>query len=264
MRVPASLRLPEVRDVVDLDDPAVTELHRRIIERKGFLRRLYVDSYRELDRWLPRHRPRRIIELGSGGGFIKQVIPDAVTSDVLDISGIDLRFSALEMPFENESVDAFCMIDVLHHIPDVRRFMAEAGRCLRPGGRLVMIEPANTAWGRFVYQRFHHEPFDPAGSWSLQGNGPLSTANGAIPWIVFVRDRREFDRAFPNLEVVHMRPHMPVRYLLSGGLSLRQLVPSFAYTAVKGLEAALRPFDAFLGMFYTIVVERNGQAGRRP
>lgn len=61
-----------------------------------------------------------------------------------------------------------------------------------------------------------------------------------------------------------MRPHMPVRYLLSGGLSLRQLVPSFAYTAVKGLEAALRPFDAFLGMFYTIVVERNGQAGRRP
>ena len=259
MRWLAPLRLPEVRDVVDLDDPAVTELHRRIIERKPFLRRLYVDTYRELERWLPQRRPRRIIELGSGGGFIKQVIPDAVTSDVLDVAGLDLRFSALDMPFENESVDAFCMIDVLHHLPDARRFLAEADRCLRRGGRLVMIEPANTAWSRFVYQRFHHEAFDPEGSWSPQGRGPLSTANGAIPWIVFVRDRREFDRAFPHLEVIHLRPHTPVRYLLSGGLSMRQLAPSFAYAAVKGLEAALRPLDAFLGMFYTVVVQRNGQ-----
>lgn len=253
----ACLRLAELRDVDDLDDPAVTELHRRIIERKPFLRRLYVDFYRELERWLPRRRPRRIIELGSGGGFIKQVIPDVITSDVLELQELDLRFSALDMPFEDGSIDGLCMIDVFHHLPDARRFLAEADRCLRPGGRIVMIEPANTAWGRFVYQRFHHERFDPSGTWSLDPGGPLSAANGAIPWIVLVRDRREFERTFPRLKLIHLRPHTPVRYVLSGGLSMRQMAPGFAYRVIRGIETVTRPFHGVLGMFYTIVVERD-------
>ncbi|MBK8443443.1 MAG: hypothetical protein IPL35_08515 [Sphingobacteriales bacterium] len=52
-----------------------------------------------------------------------------------------------------------------------------------------MSEPANTAWGRFFYQNFHHEPFQPeAASWEIPSTGPLSGANGALPWIIFKRD----------------------------------------------------------------------------
>lgn len=253
----AWLRSPEAPAIDDLDDAAVVGLHSGIIRRKLFLRRLYVDFYRTIEQWLPQGCTKRVVELGSGGGFIKEVIPEVITSDVVPVGGLDMCFSALEMPFGDASVDAFCMMDVLHHLPDVRRFLTEADRCLRPGGRIVMIEPANTAWGRFVYQKFHHEAFDPTGPWDLQPGGPLSTANGAIPWIVFVRDRQELARALPHLRLVHLRPHTPVRYLLSGGLSMRQLAPNFSYAVIKRIEGLLRPLYGCLGMFYTIVLERE-------
>lgn len=48
------------------------------------------------------------------------------------------------MPFQDKSVSAFMMIDVLHHIKDSRQFFKEMQRCLKPGGKIVMIEPANT------------------------------------------------------------------------------------------------------------------------
>jgi len=39
------------------------------------------------------------------------------------------------------SLRAIVMTDVLHHIPNVESFFAEAARCVRPGGVIVMIEP---------------------------------------------------------------------------------------------------------------------------
>lgn len=147
----AWLRFPEAPAIDDLDDPAVVGLHSGIIRRKPCLHRLYVDFYRTIEQWLPQGLTKRVVKLGSGGGFIKEVTPEIITSDVVPVTGLDMCFSALEMPFGDASVDAFCMMDVLHHRPDVRRFLAEADRCLRPGGRIVMIEPANTAWGRFVH-----------------------------------------------------------------------------------------------------------------
>jgi SAM-dependent methyltransferase len=163
------------------------------------------------------------------------------------------------MPFERASVDAFFMFDVLHHITDPRAFFREALRCLKIGGRIVMIEPANTLWSRFIYKNFHHELFDTQAKWemdSLQETGPLSHGNGALPWIIFSRDRRVFENEFPSLRIVRMRNHTPLRYLLSGGLTLRQLVPSFTYPAVKAIEYALSPVNNLLGMFQTIELEK--------
>ena len=36
------------------------------------------------------------------------------------------------------------MVNTLHHLPDVKVFLAEASRCLQPGGTISMIEPWNT------------------------------------------------------------------------------------------------------------------------
>jgi len=160
------------------------------------------------------------------------------------------------MPFEQASVDAFFMIDVLHHIAEPRAFFAEALRCLKVGGKIVMIEPANTLWSRFIYKNFHHEAFDPRADWVLQQAGSLSQANGALPWIIFSRDRKIFEDEFPSLRVVRVETHTPFRYLLSGGLTLRQLVPSFTYPAVKAIEYVLSPLRAFLGMFQTIELQK--------
>ena len=42
------------------------------------------------------------------------------------------------------SLDGIVMTDVLHHIPDCTSLFHEAARVIRPGGRVVMIEPWNT------------------------------------------------------------------------------------------------------------------------
>ena len=121
---------------------------------------------------------------------------------------------------------------------------------------MIMIEPANTFWGRFIWKNFHHEPFNPDGEWSVDGNDPLFSANEALPWIVFVRDNEKLRRDFPLLKVLSMRCHSPLRYLLSGGVSLKQLLPSFCYPAIKGLELIASPLNQYLGMFMTIAVEK--------
>ena len=124
------------------------------------------------------------------------------------------------------SLRAIVMTNVLHHLPDVASFFGEATRVVRPGGAIVMIEPWVTPWSRVIYTVLHHEPFDPtAAEWRVSGNGPLSGANGALPWILFERDRSRFEREFPALRVASITPGMPFRYLLSGGFTSGGMYP---------------------------------------
>ncbi len=256
MKIIEWLKLSETRCVEDLDDPAVSLLHAEIIQKKPFLRKIYVDFYRQFAKAVSDPKGKVLVELGSGGGFIKEIIGNVITSDILELPNVDRVFSAIEMPFEQGTVDAFFMIDVLHHITNPRAFFTEALRCLKIGGKIVMVEPANTVWSRFVYTKFHHEAFDIAGKWRLEKAGPLSQGNGALPWIIFSRDRKVFEKEFPSLKIAKMRNHTPLRYLLSGGLTLRQLAPSFTYPGVKAMEYVLSPVRDLVGMFQTIELEK--------
>ena len=257
MKLLELLRLPETGNIENIDDTATTVLHGQIIRSKPFLRKLYRDFYRQLQKAIPEYENKVIVEVGSGGGFLKEVISNATTSDVFDLPGIDMVFSALEMPFEESSIDAILMFDVLHHLPDPRAFFREAVRCLRPSGKVIMIEPANTLWSRFIYMNFHHELFDTNAGWEQNKTGPLSQANGAIPWIIFRRDREIFEKEFPTLRIIRIRRHTPLRYLLSGGFTLRQLAPSFTYPLLKFLELMLSPVNALLAMFETIELQKT-------
>jgi SAM-dependent methyltransferase len=258
MKIIEWLKLPETSRVRNLDDPAVTLLHAGIIQKKLFLKKLYVDFYKQFLKAVPEPQKKVLVELGSGGGFIKEVIPNVATSDILELPGVDNIFSVINMPFEATSIDAFFMVDVLHHIIDPKAFFREALRTLKPAGKIVMIEPANTLWARFIYKNFHHERFDTDAKWEMEEAGPLSNGNGAIPWIIFSRDRDVFESEFPSLRVVAIRNHTPLRYLLSGGLTLRQLLPSFSYPIVKAVEYLLSPINDLLGMFQTIELQKVG------
>lgn len=52
-----------------------------------------------------------------------------------------LRGDALNLPFEDGSVDAVVMLDIVEHIADPAAVLAEARRVLRPGGSLVVSVP---------------------------------------------------------------------------------------------------------------------------
>ncbi|MGA2915010.1 MAG: methyltransferase domain-containing protein [Sedimentisphaerales bacterium] len=250
------LRQPQSKKIGNLDDPQATVLHSQIIKEKVFLKNLYTDFYKIFRKSIAPDSCK-MIELGSGGGFIKEVIPNAITSDIMNVPNIDMVFSAEQMPFENNSVDAFFMIDVLHHIKKPKVFLAEAQRCLKSGGKMIMIEPANTVWYRLIIKNFHHEVFDTLAEWEMNKTGRLSDANGALAWIIFQRDREIFESEFKSLRVKSINFHTPFKYILSGGLTYRQFVPSFMYGFVKFLEICLSPFNKWIGMFETIVLEKQ-------
>lgn len=129
-----------------LDNPETTLFHAQLIKNKPYLHNMYQDYYLWFKKQLTPIKQKTIVELGSGGGFIKEIIPNAITSDILRLPNIDKRFSALSMPFDKNSVDAFVMINVLHHMKNAKKFFSESNRCLKKNGKILMIEPANTLW----------------------------------------------------------------------------------------------------------------------
>lgn len=244
---------------VAIDDPRLVSLRRRLIREKTFLRRIYQEWYAAIVAALPAG-DGPVLELGSGGGFLDESVPGLITSELRECPHVRLALDGQLLPFAGGSLRGIVMVDVLHHLPESRRFVREAARCVRPGGRVVMIEPWVSAWSSLVYSRLHHEPFRPeADEWEFPRGGPLSAANMALPWIMFVRDRAQFEREFPQWRVVSIIPFMPFRYLLSGGVSMRGLAPAWTFGFWRAFERILDPLNHRLGMFAQIVLERTAE-----
>jgi SAM-dependent methyltransferase len=242
-----------------LDAPATTAARRDIIARKRLLHAFYDTAYEWFSSRSTTLPTGRKIELGSGAGHIKETMPDVQTSDIMPLPFVDMVVDATAQPFGDGTLSAIYMIDTLHHIPDVSRFLSEAERTLAPGGRIIMQEPANSTFGRFIYRNFHHEAFEPSATrWSFPSTGPLSSANGALPWIVFERDRAVFKQRHPTLRLVELEYCHPLLYLASGGFSARQMLPDCATKPLLALEKLLRPLNRRIGMFVRIVVEKQG------
>jgi SAM-dependent methyltransferase len=105
-------------------------------------------------------RGRRVLDLGCGpGNLLDFLVPHGDTYGS-DFSADALRFCTgrgyrrlfradfQRLPLKSSSFDLVTCIDVLEHIEDDRRAVAELQRILRPGGILVVSVPAFQAlWG---------------------------------------------------------------------------------------------------------------------
>ena len=242
----------------DLDSPQATLFNREIILNKRFLNRLYTEWYDWFIRQAQTCGNGICLEIGSGGGFLKKMFPQVITSDVLELPFVDIVCNAERLPFADNSLACIMMLNVFHHIPRPYLFLEEAQRCLIPGGKILMIEPANSFLGRFIYTRFHHEPFDPKGGWEINPGNPLSNSNQALPYIYFERDVKLFSERFPQLRINSIRRHTPLLYIVSGGLSRKALLPSAMYGTVKFIEQMISPFNRQLGLFCSIELMVSG------
>ncbi len=240
----------------DLDDPKATLAHRDIILQKPFLKQLYNDWYSVFIKRSKQVKGGKYLEIGSGGGFLKDVFPEVVTSDILDLPNVDMVFSAEEMPFKENELASIVMLNVFHHIPKPHLFLKEAQRTLIKGGKIIMTEPANSNLGRFIYKRFHHEPFEEKGAREIKAGNPLSNSNQALPYIYFERDLDLFKKEFPQLKINSIKYHSPFSYVISGGVSRSAMLPFFMYNFVKGVEWLFSPFAKQLGLFCTIEIEK--------
>jgi SAM-dependent methyltransferase len=198
-----------------------------------------------------------LLELGSGGSYLKDLEPSMITSDV--VAGVaDRVVDGRALPFPDASLKAILLTHVFHHIPDVEAFFREAQRTLVPGGVISMIEVAHTPLARFFFRNFHHEPYrDELEEWSFLQQDAMMDSNQALSWMVFVRDRDELRKRFPDLEVETFSFLPWLSYQFSGGVTGKCLVPDFLAPLMIGLEKLLRPFSPVFALHWHIRVRRK-------
>lgn len=244
---------------VHLDDPSRSAELQRIIQGKPALKRLYGETYARYAACLARCPAEGLaVELGSGGGFVKDVLPEVITSDVIPYPDVDRVVDGTAMPFADGSVRALFLLNVLHHIPDVSAFLRECERVLMPGGRVLVADQYPGFVGKFVYRHLHHEPFDmQATEWRFPSKGPLSDANGALAWIVFERDRARFEREHPALRLDAFVRHTPLRYWLAGGLKRWSLLPNALFSAATWVDRALLRLSPRFASFLDVELVRR-------
>lgn len=248
---------PLARDLnIDASETAI--IRKRIIREKPFLRMVYHEWYQSIINSLPRDKTGPILELGSGGGFLKDYMPGLITSEILQIDDVDIILDGQWLPFKKATLQGIVMVDVFHHMPCTKSFIADAAFCVKPGGFMIMIEPWNTQWSQLVYRYLHHEPFNPTvKNWEFSKGGPLSQANSALPWMVFERDRNKFEREFPQWLIHEKTLHTPFCYLISGGVSWRSFMPDRLFKACRKIEDLLHPWMHHLAMFAKVVLFRT-------
>ena len=249
---------------VDIESDARIAVHREILREKKMIRQVFSEIYRlcaDLDGRLFSGAGRRV-ELGSGASLMKDFFPAVVTTDVRPARHLDLVLDALSLPFRDRSVRAFYAIDCFHHLPDPDRFFAELSRALVPGGGCILIEPYYGPVARLLYKRlFASEDFDTGQKeWGAdKGMGSMRGANQALSYVVFTRDRKIFEARYPGLEILAERPlDSYLRYLASGGLNFRPLLPAATAPLLRLCEQALRPLSRLLALHHVIVL------GKRP
>jgi SAM-dependent methyltransferase len=239
------------------------EEHRRAWEGNPALRTLYAEWYGRLAAELPPPALGPRLELGSGPGFARQFIPDLELSDIVRAPWHDREASADALPFGDATLGALVLFDVLHHLPDPRRFFTEATRVLRPGGRIVMCEPYVSPLSYPVYKFLHDEPLalgvDPLAPAGTNGARDPFDSNQAIPSLLFGRRRRAFAEAFPELAVRSVARLSGPSYPASGGFSRRPLLPQPLWSALHAIESRL-PEAAFrlFGFRILVVIEKLG------
>jgi SAM-dependent methyltransferase len=237
------------------------ELHRRSWASNEAIRTLYRRWYGQIRERLPAASLGPWLEIGSGPGFAREVIPELQLSDVVKAPWHDHEIAAEALPFSAAALGALVLLDVLHHLEWPDRFLAEAARVLRPGGRLVLLEPYVGPLSFAVYKIFHQERCDfgpePLGGDLTRGDDPFD-GNQALPTKLFFRRRQQLAGRYPELHLLELERLAGPAYPASGGLSRRPLLPLPLWRALLRAEDAL-PRAAFriLGFRLLAVLERR-------
>lgn len=254
---------PRIRRL-DVNSSDLIAVHRDILQEKPLLRSAFDTFYREMIEANEKHLTASgfELELGSGVGFLKQLRPKVITSDVRDIPSVDRRIDALAIDLPDDSVRVIYAINVFHHLADPRRFFSELCRVLKPGGGCVLVEPHNGLASSFLHRHLHKdEQFEPdAAAWTnSESRGPMSGANQALSYVVFDRDRGQFEEEYGDkLEIAYRGYSLnALRYFFSGGLNFRQMLPSFADPVLRFLERAAKPLARHWSLHQIIVLRKQ-------
>lgn len=99
------------------------------------------------------------LDVGCGGAWLSQKLvarkQNVISMDISDINPIKaikknpsayhhaLVADVFELPFKQDSVDCIVASEIIEHVPDPKKFLAELFNVLKPGGKLIVTTPYN-------------------------------------------------------------------------------------------------------------------------
>jgi SAM-dependent methyltransferase len=234
--------------------------YRAAWERKPALRAVYRDYYKRMASWI---QGGPTIEVGAGSANLKEALPQTCISDVVPSPWLDLALDAQALPFRNAAIANLVGVDVLHHFERPYDFLREAARVLRPGGRIVLVEPAITPLSWLIFKATHPEPVrlraDPFSTGGCASSRDPMDSNQALPTLLFARrNRARLQDEFPALRVVHRERLSLLAYPLTGGFRQWSLFPASLVAPTLRAEQKVAPVLAPLMAFRLFaVLERS-------
>lgn len=242
-------------------------LHKDLINKnheywnsKPLLQLVYADFYRFIQQNLSGLPDGRIVELGSGLGNIREIIPNCIRTDLFPYPWIDQIENAYQLSFEDESVSDLILTDVFHHLKYPGTALNEFDRVLRKGGRVIMLEPCLSFLGCIVYGLLHVEPiaitkqinwFSPA-DWSADQIDYYAAQGNATRVFVGKKYLPLLNR-WKKVEPIRLSA---LSYAASGGYSTSQLYPTRLLPFLKRIEKTLDKFPILFATRLLVILEK--------
>ena len=244
-----------------LNHKKIDSENRKTYQNKDLIKIIYNNYYKKIKENIYTSNKKKILELGSGGGNIKKIIQNCITSDQFKNENIDRIENIYKINFKKNSVSNIILIDVFHHLQFPNLALKEIHRVLIKNGRIIMIEPAMGFIPRIIFKIFHYEPngFNLKINWNhIPKKIPSLNqyfAAQSMPWRAFLLKELNLRSRY---KIKLIKPFSDFAFLLSGGYSYKAFYPKFLYSLIKLIDKILtsisiRIFSARM----LIVLEKN-------
>jgi hypothetical protein len=229
--------------------------------RKPLLRKIYRDFYAKIAGELRQDLPGETVEIGSGIGNLKTVVPGALATDIFPNPWLDRIENAYGLSFRDESVANLILFDVWHHLQYPGTALAEFRRVLTRGGRLIIFDPAMGLLGRIVYGFFHHEPLGLKGDlswWAPSGFSPdrmsYFAAQGNAHRVFF---SDEGAAKVADWKMVRRSLMAAIPYVAAGGFSGPQLYPQSLLPVLRAIDRVASRVPALFATRLLVTLEKK-------
>lgn len=233
-------------DCVEIDRE-LTKLNRERLLQNRNLILWYEKLFKRMFESIGDITSKNILEIGSGTSPLKFFYPNVLTSDVLELDYLDYIFDCHNIDeftqIPDASLDVIVMTNVLHHLAAPLQFLVKAAKKLKPGGKIVMTEPYFSMVSSLIYSHIHPEPvsFNIAEPVLGEIKGPLTSANIALPYLIFFSDMRWHERlcADYDFSVQSLKNFTSLAYMVTGGISRCFSVPVPIFRVVLAVDMFL-------------------------